>query len=54
MKVTNKLSYDDYNKLCIQNNKHKINYGDCIYYKVANTVSKVKIYIIIMNVSYMI
>ena len=42
MKVTNKLSYDDYNKLCIQNNKHKINYGDCIYYKVGNTFKQRK------------
>ena len=41
MKVTNKISYDDYNKFCKQNNKNKIKYGDCIYYKVKNTFNPI-------------
>ena len=42
MKVTDKMSYDNYNKFCKQNNKKKIKYGDCIYYKVKNTFKQRK------------
>ena len=36
------MSYDNYNKFCKQNNKKKIKYGDCIYYKVKNTFKQRK------------